>query len=377
MLILLSVFAFIALLTVLVIVHELGHFFAALWSNVTVEEFGFGIPPRVKRLFTYRGTLFSLNAIPFGGFVRLKGENSLDPKDRLQPGSFAAASIPARLLILVAGVFMNLFIAILLFTGGFWLWQWTPTYLSLEELTAAEERGEVNVEWALHLSEVLPGTPAESAGIRKGGLLTKIDGVPVATVDEVLKLQEGKRSAIYTILYPEEENASFSKEETVTVNLQDGKSGVALAPFVLSLEAEDRSFFTGVRIALRETWTVTIGTVRGVGMLVRSLAVEQRVPQDIAGIIGIAQLTHTSIQEGFMKYLRLVALLSLSLGVLNILPFPALDGGRIIFVLYELVMRRPVNRHVEVVTNGVGIALIMALMVAVTWNDILRILAAN
>jgi len=118
-----------------------------------------------------------------------------------------------------------------------------------------------------------------------------------------------------------------------------------------------------------------MGNIQGIGSLLKSLTLSQKVPQDIAGIIGIAQLTHDSLQQGFMKYLRLVALLSLSLGVLNILPFPALDGGRAAFVLYELVARRPANRRVEVMTNGIGILLIMVLMVAVTWNDILRLLS--
>lgn len=378
MTVVISGIAFLALLTLLVIVHEFGHYLAAVWSRVRVEEFGFGIPPRAKKLFTCKGTLFSLNYIPFGGFVRLQGENSLDPYERERAGSFAAASIPSRLLILVAGVFMNFLIAVLLFTFGFWLWNWVPTYLTLEELKGGEARGEVQVDWSLYISEVVEGTPAATAGIKEGGLLMAVDGEPVASVEEVLDLQKGNRSVSYTVKYPEADGGKeFTEEETVQVGLKDGKAGVALSPFALDLRVSDRSFFAGVTLALRETWTVTIGTVKGVGVLLRSLAFEQRVPQDIAGIVGIAQLTYTSVQEGLMKYLRLVALLSLSLAVLNILPFPALDGGRMLFVAYELLLRRPVNRRVEVITNGVGIALIMALMVAVTWNDILRILSAS
>src|SRR3989338_105880 len=378
MTVVISGIAFLALLTLLVIVHEFGHYLAAVWSRVRVEEFGFGIPPRAMKLFSYKETLFSLNYIPFGGFVRLQGENSLDPNERERAGSFAAASIPARLFILVAGVCMNLLVAVLLFTFGFWLWNWVPTYLTLDELRGGEARGEVQVDWSLYISEVVDGAPAATAGIKEGGVLTAVDGTPVTCVDEVLGLQEGKHLVTYTVKYPETNGGEeFAEEETVKVNLKDGKAGVALSPFALDLHVSDRSFFTGVTLALRETWTVTVGTVKGVGVLLKSLAFEQRVPPDIAGIVGIAQLTYTSVQEGFMKYLRLVALLSLSLAVLNILPFPALDGGRILFVAYELLLRRPVNRRVEVITNGVGIALIMALMIAVTWNDILRIISSS
>ncbi len=367
---LLSGIAFLVLLTLLVIAHELGHYCAALWSKVVVEEFGFGLPPRAKRMFSWKGTLFSLNWIPFGGFVRLQGENSIDPEERNREGSFAAASIPARLIILAAGVFMNFVIAFFLFMLGFWLWAWVPTYLSMEALEAGEARGEVQVEWALYVSEVLEGSNAKNAGVAAGEVLVAVDGTPVRSAEDVLRLQEGQRRVTYTL--SEEEH---QKERDVSVVLQDGKTGVALMPTALNLEVEERSFVQGGVLALRETWTVTMGTVQGISRLVGSLVVDQRVPGDIAGIVGIAQLTHSSVQQGLLKYLRLVALLSLSLAVLNILPFPALDGGRILFVLYELVLHRPVNRRFEVVTNGVGIILIMVLMVAVTWNDILRILS--
>lgn len=372
--ILLSILAFVLLLTILVIVHELGHYLAAVLSGVTVEEFGFGIPPRIKKLFTYRGTLFSLNAIPFGGFVRLQGENSLDLSERLRAGSFASATIPSRLLILVAGVFMNIVIAILLYTGGFWLWHWVPTYLSLEALTASEDRGEVQVQWQLHIADVLSASPAEKAGVVKGSILLMVDDTPVKTPEEVLKIQGGKNSVRYAIRIPDDDPADDAVS-TVLVHLAEGKSGVVLSPEANVIDAAPRTLAMGVRLALQESWTVMVGNVQGIGSLLKSLVVSQSVPKDIAGIIGIAQLTHDSLQQGFMKYLRLIALLSLSLGVLNILPFPALDGGRMVFVLYELVARKPANRRVEVMTNGIGILLIMVLMVAVTWNDILRLLS--
>lgn len=376
----LSGIAFLALLTLLVIAHELGHYFASVWSKVTVEEFGFGLPPRAKKLFTHKGTLFSLNWIPFGGFVRLKGENSLDPLEREKQGSFVAASIPARLIILSAGVFMNFVIAICLFTFGFWIWQWAPTYLSLDSLREGEAKGEVQVEWTLYVSEVVEGSKAQQAGVEGGEILSAVDGERVVTVQDVLAIQEGKRSVEYTLLSDADALATteeeFQSRRTVNVFLEDGKSGVALSPFALNLTGAERSLTQGISLAMRESWTVTSGTVQGVGRLLGNLFVEQRVPSDIAGIVGIAQLTHSSVQQGLMKYLRLVALLSLSLAVLNILPFPALDGGRVVFVLYELVARKPVNRRFEVITNGVGIAFIMALMLAVTWNDVLRLLSS-
>jgi regulator of sigma E protease len=375
-----SAIAFLVLLTLLVIAHELGHYGAALLTKVRVEEFGFGLPPRARSLFQYRKTLFSLNWIPFGGFVRLQGENSMDPEERHKEGSFAAASIPARLAILLAGVTMNLLIALILFTFGFWLWNWVPTYLTAEDLQSAEARGEIQVEWALGVVAVSEGSPAAAAGVESGEILTAIDGQEVVTFEDVLSAQEGKAAVTYTLLSSNDALATTREEfveRSVSISLRDGKTGVEISSFALDLRSSDRSFADGVILALRETSTVTIGTVQGVGRLLGSLVFDQRVPSDIAGIVGIAQLTHSSIQQGLMKYLRLVALLSLSLAVLNVLPFPALDGGRVFFVLYELVFRHPVNRRFEVVTNGVGIALIMAIMLVVTWNDVLRIIASG
>jgi regulator of sigma E protease len=376
MTIVISAIAFFLLLTLLVLVHEWGHYAAARRAGVTVEEFGFGLPPRAKKLFTYKRTLFSLNWIPFGGFVKLKGENSIDPKVRNQKGSFAGASIHSRILILLAGVFMNFLVAIALFTMGFWVWQWIPTYLDIDSLARGQQRGEVAVEWGLYVADVLEDGEAAKAGLQKEGVLKAINGEGVRTVEQVLSLQEEKRSVTYTLLYPKEGADDFTEEKTFTVGVSAGKTGVALSEFALDIEGKRRSLPDGVRLAFRETWIVVAGTVEGVGKLLHSLFREQSIPGDIAGIVGIAQITHESLKEGVMVYLRLVALLSLSLAVLNVLPFPALDGGRMVFVLFEMLSGHPVNRRLEVVTNGVGILFLMLLMAAVTWNDILRIFSS-
>ena len=371
MMFVLSALAFLLLLTLLVIVHELGHFALAKWTGVTVEEFGFGLPPKAKSLFTWKGTDFTLNWVPFGGFVRLQGENSIDPRERDREGSFAAASIPARLLILVAGVFMNFLVAAMLFMFGFWMWQWVPTYLDLDSLRLGEANQEVTVDWGLYVSDVLEDGNAAQAGVISKGILKEVNGQSVTQVDEVLSMQEGKRSVSYTLLYGD----ALDEERTMNVTVTDGKTGIALSAYAVEVAGKKRSLSEGLQLALRETWMVTVGTVKGIGTLIGSLFLEQRVPQGIAGIVGIAQLTHNSLQEGVMVYLRLVALLSLSLAVLNVLPFPALDGGRALFVLFEMVTGRPVNRRLEVITNGAGIIFLMALMAAVTWNDILRIIS--
>lgn len=381
MTILLSALAFFVLLTLLVLVHELGHFAVAKWAKVRVEEFGFGLPPRARKLFTWDSTLFSLNWIPFGGFVRLQGETSLDTHERSREGSFAAASIPARLLILLAGVFMNFLLAITLLTLGFSLWHWVPTYLSLDALRNGAEVGEVDVEWGIYVSEVVPGGAAERAQVATGGLLSKINGTEVRSVDEVLALQEGQRSVRYTVLYPDPTSDApemeFTEEKTYDISVEEGKTGVALSEFAKSLAGRRHPLPRAFSLAWRETGVVMIQTVQGAGMLLSTLFLQGKVPEGITGIVGIAQLTHASVQEGFMTYLRLVALLSLSLAALNILPFPALDGGRMLFVFIEMITGRPVYRRLEVVTNGIGFFVLLLLIVAVTLSDIFRIFTST
>lgn len=350
-------------------IHEWGHFAAARRAKVVVEEFGFGLPPRAKTLFTQKGTAFTLNWIPFGGFVRLKGENTMNEKERTAKGSFGAASIPARIVILCAGVFMNFVLAVVLLTIGFAVGRWVPTFLSLEDMQAAADRGVINMELAVMIEDVVSGGPAAKIGIPEKSILVSVDGIPLTHPDEVQRIQEGKSVATYKVRSGE----GFENEETYRLNLEDGKAGVLVSLYPLHLSAPKHSFMKSVLLAFRESAIMTKQTIVGIGGLFTSLASSGRVPEGITGLVGIAQLTHASVQEGFMTYLRLVALLSLSLAVLNILPFPALDGGRLAFVLAELISRRPVNRRFELVVNGVGFLFLLGVIFVITFYDIVRL----
>lgn len=369
MTVLLSALAFFLLLSVLVIIHEFGHFYAARKSKVVVEEFGFGLPPQAKKLFKQGGTVFSLNWIPFGGFVRLRGENALTEKDRTAPGSFGAASIPARIIILVAGVFMNFILAIFLLTIGFSAGRWIPTYFTVEDMQAAAERGEITMQLGVAIEEVMVGGSAEASNVPAKSIITKVDGEAVTVPEDVSRLQEGKTRVTYSILSGDE----LTNEQEITVPLIDGKTGVLLSAFPRELSAPKRGIAKAFVLSLRESKIMTVQTVFGIGGLFKSLAQTGKVPEGISGIVGIAQLTHASVQEGFMTYLRLVALLSLSLAILNILPFPALDGGRLLFVLAEAISRRPVNRRFELITNAMGFSLLIVLILVITFYDIIRL----
>ncbi|MEQ1849428.1 MAG: M50 family metallopeptidase [Candidatus Peribacteraceae bacterium] len=366
MTVLISALAFVLLLTLLIIIHELGHYTLAKLFGVEVEEFGFGLPPKAKTLFHKGGTDFTLNWVPFGGFVRLKGENEVDSSKRSEKGSFAGASIPARILILIGGVAMNFLLAFVLLTIGFSIGRWVPNYYTtIEELRAAAGRGEIELTEGVYITDVLSGSPAAKAGIVKDAAIVAVNKTPVSTPEEVIALQQGRSSVTYTL-----KEGKDAVERDVRVTLSEGKSGVAISPFAARLSAPTRSLPSAISIAAKETVFMTVQTVYGIGNLFRSLALKAHVPEGITGIVGIAVLTYSSVQEGFMTYLRLVALLSLSLAILNILPLPALDGGRLLFVLVEMVIRRPVNQRFELMTNAIGFFLLIGLIIVITFNDV-------
>lgn len=354
----------------LILIHEFGHFSAARFFKVIVEEFGFGIPPRIKTMFIQGGTRFSLNWIPFGGFVRLRGENAENDAERFAPGSFGRASVSARSIILLAGVFMNFVFAVAVYFVGFSVGHWVPSYLSLDEMMAASARGEIHFTPGVMIDEVLPGGTAATAQVPAGSLVLKVDDKDVVAPQDVSRLQEGRSNVTYTLL----RTPDAKKTEKVTVQLREGKSGVALRPYARELSVPAHNPVTAFVLAVRETKVVTEQTVIGIGRLVLSLVQQQRVPSDVKGIVGIAKIGRESVQEGWMSYLRLLAQLSLSLAIFNVLPFPALDGGRLLFVLAEAVLRHPVNRRFELTTHAIGFLVLIALILAVTYNDIVELL---
>ena len=370
MTVLLTAVAFVVLLTLLILIHEYGHFWAARKAGVVVEEFGFGLPPKARTLFTHHGTRFTLNWVPFGGFVRLKGENATTQAEHYAEGSFGRASIFSRMMILIAGVFMNFVLAIALLTFGFSAGRWIPTYFNLDDMKRHADSGAISLELGVLIQEVVSGGSAAKAGVPVQSVLLSVDGVRVTEADQVGPLQEGKKKISYTVLSG---TGAAAFEETYKFPLQDGKTGVALYTIPRHLAAPLRNPWTGFTLSLREARIMTEQTIVGIGALFSSLAHSGRVPEGITGIVGIAQLTYTSVQSGFMTYLRLVALISLSLAILNFLPFPALDGGRLLFVFVEALVRRPLNRRFEAMMNAFGFFTLIALIILITFYDIARL----
>lgn len=347
-----ALLTFLATLSVLVLVHEWGHFAAARRAGVTVHEFGFGFPPR---LFGIRrgATVYSVNLVPFGGFVKLEGEGD----DRTGPGSFKAKGAGTRAWILASGVLMNLLASVVLFSIT--LSVGVPTELDPDQVPTSARAVRLVV------AEVQDGTPAASAGLTPGDSISAIDGTLVTDVNglraalaaapasaHTLTLRHGRTVRTLSIV------PAPGPDGTPRLGIGGVTVGTVGTPFPRSVVAA-----VGLTAKLVATVGVALGTV------VRDLTLHGAVPGDITGPIGIAVLSGRVAEAGFIPVLQFIGVLSVSLAVINALPIPALDGGRLLFIAIEAVRRRPVNPRVERAFHAAGFYALLLLVVLVSIKD--------
>lgn len=353
----LTLLLFILVLSLLVFVHEFGHFWTARRLGVTVEEFGFGFPPRLLGL--RRGdTLYSLNAIPFGGFVRLKGEQAAASRD---PLSFAAASLSRRATIIASGVLMNFLLAIVFLTVA--LGVGVPT-LSDQRLPGARVQ-----QTRVIVTAVLPDSPAQLSGLKAGDLILRLDGQPVNDAPAVRAVLEGRPGQAVVV---ELERRKQRLTLTVEPSLLDESGKARIGAGIDSLSLVSYALPWAFVNSLRQTGSLTGQMVVGLGGFLKGLVVERQISPDVAGPVGIAVLTGQVARLGLPSMIQFVALLSLSLAVINILPFPALDGGRLLFLGIERLRGQPVNRRVEGWIHNLGFVLLLVLILLVSIQDIQR-----
>lgn len=522
----LSIIAFFVIFSLLVLIHEWGHFSAARRAGVKVEEFGFGLPPRIwgKK----KGeTLYSINWIPFGGFVKLFGEDAHDPKILKNKRSFASKSPWVRMKIIVAGVVMNLLLAFVLLTAGF-TFGIQPLIVDSDGVLQGIREDVIHLETGVVVKSVEDDSPAFLNGLREGDRILSVNGAEIDSVNseieggaaEVLRdgqlrkinipnmdnvvfydllplprlrianVKENSASADaglksgdtiksingFEIFYNEDyrdvinatsvyeyevlrgteifvttvnvptgtqviasnvladspaENggmldgdlilsvngqrvsdpmgfieitsANAGKElqyeiardggEIVNLNItpsEDGTIGIILGEFY-PYNNNELSLYSDVQVnsvlkidnvrypiwqapikAIEDIGRISLLTVDMLGNVVGSLVTSFSVPDGVAGPVGIAQLTFDFVQEGLLSLVRFTALLSLSLAVLNIFPFPALDGGRALFIIIEVVRGKRLSPRVEAMIHAIGFLLLMLLIFVITYNDILR-----
>lgn len=535
-----SILAFFVIFSLLIFVHEFGHFIMAKRAGIYVQEFGLGLPPRIfgKK---YGETIYSLNAIPFGGFVRLLGEDARDSKALKNPRSFVNKSISARVKVIVAGVSMNFLLAFILLDIGF-TFGIEPLIVNGEDVLANITNGTMQVQSGMLVKSVETGSFAEkigfypgdrilgferervftvqdflttiqkygikevtvqrngtnivlpltdfpekesgltfyellelprvrvhsidadssvySSGILQGDIILRVNGQELYFAKDLEDIIGYGDSAEYEILRDNERmkfSVPLSQNATVvissvltgsaaeTAGLKAGDEirrvgGTAISTFenvrtitkehlgspleilvrrmgqdfsitvvpdnqgymgvVLSqvlgdpyagIKVYDDSVLTSVIHisslkypfwqAPIKAWTelrrLSTITVEMFANVLQKIIGEGRVPSEVAGPIGIAQLTHVFVKQGFLSIVRFTALLSLSLGVINILPIPALDGGRLLFIVVEIIRGKRANARFESMIHGLGYALLMFLIIMVTFNDIMRIFSSQ
>ena len=345
-----SIVAFLGIIVVLIIAHELGHFVTAKISRVAVDEVGLGFPPRL--LSVKRGeTRYSLNAIPLGGFVKMVGEE--DPK---APGSLASKSTGARLLVLGAGSLMNFLLPLLLLSIAFMV----PRDVTVGQVLVAE---------------VAPASPASQAGIESGDILLEMNGDLIRNTGDLQRKVQLNLGREVTLLV---KHGDETTEEVRVIPRWrppegQGRIGVAVRTVSPTVVREYYPFWQAIPMGVGEC--IKIFTLFKNGIISMIIGTE---PAVVAGPVGIAQLTGEVAKAGLSPLLEFAAFLSINLAIINLLPLPALDGGRIAFVFLEWVRRgKRVPPKTEGLIHMVGFAMLIAFFLAITYQDIIRIISGE
>lgn len=354
-----TLFLFIVVLSILVFAHELGHFVVAKRAGMKVEEFGFGFPPRLCGI--RRGeTIYSINWIPIGGFVKIKGECGELACDS---DSFASKSAWKRFLVLVAGVVMNIVLAAGLFSVGYMVG--LPTVIDDSIPSSARV-----FDQSIVIMQVVDDSPADRAGIIKGDSLVSIDGLLFTTDTEALDYfsthtQNGVNVVVSGM---DGVNRTYSLtseylESAATTGIGIGfiTSGMVSFPFF-------QAIWEGCSATIQITYQIILAFVD----LIRQFIATQNVGVDLSGPVGIAVMTGEVARMGFSYLIQFIAILSINLAVINILPFPALDGGRILFLIFERLRGKAVNHKFELAAHNIGFVFLMALVVLVTYRDLIN-----
>jgi len=346
MFIFITIVAFLGILAIVIIAHELGHFITAKSAGVIVEELGIGFPPRLLKI-KRGGTLYSLNAIPLGGFVKMAGEE--DPK---VVGSLASKSIPVRLLALSAGSLMNLLLPLLLFSVAFMV----PHDVV---------HGKVQVD------EVSANSPAVRAGIVSGDTILEVNGQKVNNVSDLQRVIQLNLGQPVTMLIQHVDDTTEEVRAVPRWQTPEGEGAIGVAVRTVSPTVVRQSypFWKAIPIGVHECIETFVLFKNGIISMIVGTA-----PRVVGGPVAIAQLTGEVAQAGLSPLLEFAAFLSINLAIINLLPLPALDGGRIAFVLLEVVRRgKRVPARIEGMIHMAGFALLIGFILLVTYQDIIRI----
>ena len=359
----LTIIVFILILGILIFVHEFGHYISAKKSGVRVEEFGFGFPPRIFA-FKKGETTYSLNLIPVGGFVKIFGEERGEKKSTSKRAFY---NKPAwqRAIILFAGVFMNLLVAAIFLSIVHGIG--VPSFVE-----KGQEANYRNIQ--IQIVEVAKNSPAEKAGIKIGdaifGLSFNQEAVQIKEVEDVQNFIAGHigEELNFTL---KRGNETLQKVMIPRSNPPEGEgaTGIAMSKTGLISYPWYKAIIKGFETAGK----LIVTMISLFYLLIKTLILKGTMIGEIAGPVGIAALTSQMVQLGWVYVLQFTAILSINLAIINFLPFPALDGGRLLFLLIEKIKGKPIKFKTERLANSIGFAFLILLIIVITFRDIVKL----
>ena len=350
-----SVIFLIIAFAILILSHEFGHFIVAKKIGMKVDEFGLGFPPRLFKI-KKGGTVYSFNAIPFGGFVKIPGEDGEKGLERVE-GAFSSKSVGLRSLVIIAGVAFNVILAWFLISFSF--------IIGAPVSSSAVPPGGVLEETKIVIVQVVKGSPAELSGLKPGDKLIAFSQVEDArnfinkNIGKEIELRY-QRGKVFS-----------SAVLTPRINPPEGEGAIGIAMDEIGILK--LPFYKSVWEGTKTTYNLTVGTTVAFFTFIVEAIKGRSVLDAVAGPIGIIGLTGDAAKLGFVYLLNFIAFLSINLAILNILPFPALDGGRLVFLLVEKIKGSPVSSKFTGITHSVGMVILMFFMLLVTYHDIVRL----
>jgi regulator of sigma E protease len=360
---------FLLVLTILVFVHELGHFLAARAFKIRVDEFAVGFPPRLWS-FMRKGTRFAINLVPLGGYVKIHGENA---EDEITPDSILAKPRWQQAVVLIAGVTFNMIFAWILLSLAF--------VIGTKASTAGFPADKVT-DIGIRIAFVAPGSPAEVAGIKPGVEILKVESGAISLATSTLKvaaIQETIAMSSSTVIFTVKDQVTL-KDEAIVLS---PKEGIVAGKKAIGISMDEVGTIKlgpidSVIYGAKSTWVMTENVAIGLWGFVKGLVVSENGAKDalksVSGPVGIAGIVGSSAQQGFSILLAITAIISINLAVLNLMPFPALDGGRLVVVAIEGIIRRRLNPKIINWINAIGFLLLIGLMLVVTFKDVWMLL---
>ncbi len=358
MTIFITILIFIFLIGILVLAHELGHYILAKKSGIQVFEFGIGFPPKLWS-FKHKGTVYSLNLIPLGGFVRMK-EYAHDEGNVAE--SFEEKNFVQKFFVVSAGILMNIVFAWVVFSSLFLVGFPMQLGENLSDATIKNPHIAIN--------SVLPESPALKYGILAGDTILSFNGEPVKDISTFIEMV--RKNTNTPIILQLQKGTQIREVRVIPEKLESlGEYGIGVSLVLVGKVSYEAP------LALQKGAELTFSSLydifRGFGMLIERVINQKPVGMEVAGPIGIALLTREVAKLGWAHLLQFAALLSLNLAVINFLPLPALDGGRALFLIIERVRRKAMNQKVESLIHQIGFSLLLLLIVFITFRDLARI----